>query len=240
MLGPNRTAWISSRWACSRWRFVPSAVERVAGDGQAHGSRLALGSGSDADGAVPHGRRRRAGRKGKGAAIGLLSVDAGATMSAVAAHAGVGRATLHRHFRTRDDLVRAIGARCIEETNEAVRSVDAVDAPPAQRLRAMFDAIVPLGDRYSFLSAETADDEVVRAGYRAQLDWTAALVEQLKEAGEIAPDEPTRWVVGQIDQLVWTAWKAVSDGYLDAPEVADLAQRTLIDGLKQRAAGRRV
>lgn len=170
-------------------------------------------------------------------AIGVLNVNAGATMSEIAARAGVGRATLHRHFRTRSDLVRAIGAQCIEEMNTAVRAVDAADAPPVERLRAMFEAVIPLGDRYSFLGFETADDEVVRAGYQAQLDWTAALVADLKAAGDIAPDVPSRWVVGQIDQLVWTAWTAVAEGRLDVRQASVLALRTLIDGLKRPVAG---
>lgn len=171
------------------------------------------------------------------AAIAVLNANAGATMSEIAIRAGVGRATLHRHFRTRDDLVRAIGAQCVEEMNGAVREFDA-DAPPLERLRAMFDAVIPLGDRYSFLAFETADDDVLQAGYRTQILWTAALVEELKDAADIAPDVPTRWVVAQVDQLVWTAWKAVSDGDLTAQEATDLALRTLIDGLKPRTPGK--
>ncbi|MXY52793.1 MAG: TetR/AcrR family transcriptional regulator [Gammaproteobacteria bacterium] len=171
------------------------------------------------------------------AAIAALSVNRGATMSEIAARAGVGRATLHRHFHTRDELVRAIGAQCVEEMNAAVQAVDAADAPPTERLRAMFNAVIPLGDRYSFLAFETADDEVVRASYRTQLRWTEALAEELKATGDIASDVPTRWVVGQVDQLVWTGWKAVADGYVTGDEASELACRTLIDGLKQPSEG---
>ena len=172
------------------------------------------------------------------AAISALNANAGATMSEIAARAGVGRATLHRHFRTRNDLVLAIGAQCVEEMKAAVLAVDAVNVPPAERLRAMFEAVIPLGDRHNFLGFESADDEVTRSGYQAQLRWAAALVEDLKAAGDIAPDVPSRWVVGQIDQLVWSAWNAVADGFLDVPEASDLALRTLMDGLQRPTAGR--
>ena len=190
-------------------------------------------------GTTPVPARAARGRRSKRAeiveaAIAVLNVNTGASMSEIAAQAGVGRATLHRHFRTRDDLVRAIGAQCVEETTAAARVVDAVDASPVERLRSMFGAVIPLGDRYGFLSFETADDEIVRAGYREQIRWTAALVEELKATGDIAPDVPSRWVVAQIDQLVWTAWKSVAGGDLTAPEASDLAVRTLIHGLKRR------
>ena len=169
------------------------------------------------------------------AAIRLLNANPGATMSEIAARAGVGRATLHRHFQTRNDLVRAISIRCIEEMNVAVRIGQDAGKPAADRLRSMFRAVIPLGDRYSFLSLESADDDNVQQGYQAQLRWAEALVEDLKKQGDIAPDVPTRWVVAQIDQLVWTAWNGVSEGYLTPGEASELAVRTLIHGLHPEA-----
>ena len=52
-------------------------------------------------------------------AIIVLAGNASATMSEIALKAGVGRATLHRQFRSRDDLIRAIKDQCIRETDEA-------------------------------------------------------------------------------------------------------------------------
>ena len=166
------------------------------------------------------------------AAIRLLNVNPGATMSEIATRAGVGRATLHRHFRTRDDLVREIGIRCIEEMNTAVQAGTTPGQPALDRLRGMFRAVIPLGDRYSFLGVEYPDDAGVREGYGAQLRWAESLAEDLKDQGEIARDVPTRWVVAQIDQLVWTAWNGVAEGFLTTDEATELALRTLIDGLR--------
>lgn len=165
--------------------------------------------------------------------MGLLNANTRASMSEIAIRAGVGRATLHRHFRTRNDLIRAIGIRCIEEMNAAVRAVDAPDKPAIDRLRAMFLAVIPLGDRYSFLGSESPKDEILEKSYKAQLRWVAALAEDLRAQGEIARNVPVRWVIAQIDQLVWTAWKGVSDQYISVEEATELAVRTLIHGLKQ-------
>ena len=95
----------------------------------------------------------------------------------------------------------------------------------------MFRAVIPLGDRYSFLGIEYSDDARVREGYGAQLRWAETLAQDLKDQGEIARDVPTRWVVAQIDQLVWTAWNGVAEGFLTTDEATELALRTLIDGL---------
>lgn len=166
------------------------------------------------------------------AAIRLLNVNPGASMSEIAMRAGVGRATLHRHFRTRDDLLDTIGARCLEEMNAAVRAVDSRGRPATERLRMMFLAVVPLGDRYNFLRFDTRQDEDSAEAYAAQLEWVAALVGALKAEGSIDPKIPARWVIGQIDQLVWAAWNEVSDRHLAAGEASELAVRTLLHGLK--------
>ena len=166
------------------------------------------------------------------AAIRVLNANAGATMSEIAVQAGVGRATLHRHFRTRDDLVSAIGIRCVEEMNAAVRAQATAGQPAVDRLRSMFRAVIPLGDRYSFLGTDYTDDPKVREGYATQLHWAEALVEDLKDQGDVARDVPSPWVVAQIDQLVWTAWNAIAEGYLSVDEATELAVRTLTEGLR--------
>ena len=94
----------------------------------------------------------------------------------------------------------------------------------------MFEAVVPLGDRYSFLHREPLADGEVAEGSRAQLDWVAALVSDLKAEGEVAPDVPSARVVGQIDQLVWTGWDQVARGRVAAADAASLCVRTLLEG----------
>ena len=166
-----------------------------------------------------------------GAAIRLWSRNPGATFSEVALHAGVGRATLHRHFRTRDDLLTALAEICIEETNEAVAAAVDRNASASRQLRRMFEAVIPLGDRYHFLYRAEIGDEHTTAEYRRQLDRVGTLVGQLKAEDAVASDVPTAWVVAQIDQLIWTAWNEVASGRVAAADAASLATRTLLHGL---------
>lgn len=165
------------------------------------------------------------------AAIRLWSRNPGATFSEVALRAGVGRATLHRHFRNRDDLLTALAEICIEETNEAVAAAIDRSASASRQLQRMFEAVIPLGDRYSFLYRADIGDEHTTAEYRQQLDRVGTLVGELKAEGAVAADVPTAWVVAQIDQLIWTAWNEVASGRVAAADAAHLAARTLLHGL---------
>ena len=165
------------------------------------------------------------------AAIRMLSVDPGVTMSDIASAAGVGRATLHRHFQGKADLLRTIGARCIEETNAAVLAADVPDGAAVDRLRNMLGSVIPLGDRYAFLLLEGLRDEGLRKAHETQMDWVRLLIGQLKAERAIAEDVPTSWAVALVDQVIWTAWTVVSTEELSTDEAVELALRTLLKGL---------
>lgn len=165
------------------------------------------------------------------AAIRLFNADPGATMTEIAIAAGVGRATLHRHFQDTDDLIQTLSARCMEEMNAAVLATDIPDQPAVARLHAMLKSAIPLGDRYAFLSLERMEDEDLQSGYQEQLNWTTALIEQLKTEQAIAKDVPTSWAVAQVDQVIWTAWTSVWNIELTTDDATDLAMRTLLKGL---------
>lgn len=119
----------------------------------------------------------------------------------------------------------------MEEMNAAVLATDIPDQPAVARLHAMLKSAIPLGDRYAFLSLERMEDEDLQSGYQEQLNWTTALIEQLKTEQAIAKDVPTSWAVAQVDQVIWTAWTAVWNLELTKDDATDLAMRTLLKGL---------
>ena len=84
------------------------------------------------------------------AAIQLLARNPGASMNEIAMVAGVGRATLYRHYSTRDELIAAIFEQSILETDQAVMSSINERMTAFEQLDAMLRAVIPLGDRYHF------------------------------------------------------------------------------------------
>lgn len=167
------------------------------------------------------------------ATIETLMANPAASMSEIAINAGIGRATLHRHFRSRDELTVALGLRCIEETNQAVVAVIRPEQTSLERLERALGAIIPLGDRYSFLNRSTSEDQTLMDAYQAQLQWVEALVQDLKIEGYLDSKVPDTWALALIDQLIWTAWDQVSKGYLSVSDASALALRTLLQGLSK-------
>ena len=165
------------------------------------------------------------------AAIDTLARNPSASLSEISSRAGVGRASLHRHFPSRADLIAAASAQCMDEIDAATSAALADAQTARERLSRMLEAVVPLGDRYHFLVSEAVDDESVRKRYAEELDWLGHLVDELKAEGVIAAAVPRSWAVANIDAQVWLAWSEVAAGNLAPAHAADLALRTLLEGL---------
>ena len=99
------------------------------------------------------------------ATIRLFNIHSGVTMSEIARATDVGRATLHRHFASKSDLLRKVSARCLEEMNASVLATDIPEGPAVEWLCNMLKSAIPLGDRYAFPEVERMEDEDSQTGY---------------------------------------------------------------------------
>ena len=171
------------------------------------------------------------------AAAAALSKNPGASLSDIAAKAGVGRATLHRHFPARDDLIRALALDCLRQTDAATADIPFEEISALEGVRRVLEAVVPLGDRYHFLTLEPAaaqGAEIAETTARQSAEM-AELVEAAKAEGSIAAEVPTAWVTTVFDALVYAAWSAVDEGSVARRDAAALAFRSLTDGLKPKS-----
>ncbi len=167
------------------------------------------------------------------AAGAVLARNPGAAMADIAKEAGVGRATLYRHFPTREDLIRALVLESLHQIDEATQQIPVDRLSAAQVLAEIVEAIVPLGDRFRFLSSEpiVLNDPEIKAAYDRQLDELGDLIEAMKAEGSLDRAVPTAWVVAAIDALVYAAWHAVDDGAVARRDAAALTFRTIMQGL---------
>src|SRR5215475_9965697 len=78
----------------------------------------------------------------------VLVGDPAASLADVAEAAGIGRTTLHKHYATRDDLLRAVGHRAIDLWEQALAGV--ADGPDGG-LRLLIGAMTPIGSQLGFI-----------------------------------------------------------------------------------------
>ena len=166
------------------------------------------------------------------AAFQVLGRDPAASLADIADRAGVGRATLHRHFRGRDDLMVALARTAMGELDEAVDAAVAGAPTHTEALGTSLAAIIPLADRQWFLSREPVEhDPDVMAGYQRQRKELADAIDGARAEGSFGASVPTSWIVRAFEHLVFAAWESVRAGEATASQASALAWRTLTAGL---------
>lgn len=167
------------------------------------------------------------------AAFEVFSRDPSASLSVVAARAGVGRATLHRHFPGRAALLSEMTTIAIAELDAAVDQAVATAETHTEGLRLALRAMVPLGPRQWFLNTDAGvgDGEVQASIAEGRAELIAA-IDAAKSEGCFDPQTPSAWIAEAFDALLYMAWTMVRSELATTDQAADFAWKMLIQDRK--------
>ncbi|OEJ97015.1 TetR/AcrR family transcriptional regulator [Streptomyces thermolilacinus] len=168
------------------------------------------------------------------AAAALLSRKATATMDEVARAAGIGRATLHRHFAGRDALVRALEELGIQEFEAALDTARLDEGTAEEALRRLVAEAEGVAGLLSFLVTENQLFEGdVNEGW-ARLDArVSALFRRGQERGEFRFDLTPAWLTEAFYSLVGTCAWAVHDGRVAGKDFQHMVAELLLGGARR-------
>ena len=188
--------------------------------------------------ARPYGRRADAERNRESIldhATRLLVDDPAVGMGEMAGASGIGRATLYRHFPTREELIQAIADRALDETERAIVASRLEEGTALEALRRLVAALLEIGDRYRFLLAQaTTQSQAAAGGAQAELrvaDRLAALFERGGATGELSRYLPPAWMTTMVGVVVLAAAQRDLSGCLDQDRAIDIVMETLLYGL---------
>lgn len=164
----------------------------------------------------------------------LLAEDPAIGMSEIAIAAGIGRATLYRHFPTREELIEAIGTRAAGEAEHAIAASRLDEGTTEEALHRLVLALLEIGDRYRFLlmqDAHPASEQQFR-GYQERLGAPVlAFIRRGQAAGELSPTLPLTWISGIMGAVIVTAVQEIAAGRLDAGQAPAIVTATLLYGM---------
>jgi AcrR family transcriptional regulator len=181
--------------------------------------------------------RDAAARRGSAAAlldvaVAVLIADPAASLGQVAEAAGIGRTTLHKHYATRDDLLRAVAHRAIDRWEQATAGIDGMGDPDGG-LRALAEAMVPLGPQLTFLWRTTLfdhDPEILQR-WRAIEMQAHQLLTRAAQRGQLRSQVPEFWLLQTFHSLVYVASESVHSGHLAPRDAPGLVVDTFLRGL---------
>ncbi|MGV9292889.1 TetR/AcrR family transcriptional regulator [Amycolatopsis sp. NPDC003676] len=164
----------------------------------------------------------------------FASADTEPSMRAIASEAGVGIATLYRHFPTRESLVDAVYQDQVSRLTAGARELLA-EVGPATALRRWMDLfgdwIATKNGMLDTLLAMVESGEIVHAHTRTELLAAVdGLLEAGRTSGELRPDVPAEDIAAALIGIFTVA---------GSPEHKAMAGRLLdllMDGLRPTAA----
>ncbi|QCI63232.1 TetR/AcrR family transcriptional regulator [Phreatobacter stygius] len=166
----------------------------------------------------------------------MLARDPRASLDDIARAAKVGRATLHRHFASRTDLLREIGLAALTMIEAAVVAAQPSDGTPEQALRRLIDALTPLGVHAHFLlyAADLFDDPALKQADERITGLILPVVLRARRAGLIRADVPDAWIFASLEALLYAAWNAVQIGTVARNDAPRLVLTSFLQGVGGR------
>jgi Bacterial regulatory proteins, tetR family. len=110
-----------------------------------------------------------------------------ATINDVAVEAGVGRATLYRYFKTRDQLVSALWEAALAEIDERLEAARLEQVPFEEGVARVVRAVASVGAHYEVLLREQSHEDLER-GRELLGERMRALLERGQRSGALRDD----------------------------------------------------
>jgi AcrR family transcriptional regulator len=169
-------------------------------------------------------------------AAGLLARDPQVGMAEVATAAGVGRATVYRHFPTREALLTAIYDSGIGMAEAAMRDCRLDEGTAPEALSRLTHAWIDVIERFAFteIVAQTGHFQSEERNARREAIFAEplfALVRRGQDVGEFTRALPADWLLATFGALLHNAGLSISAGTLTRDDAPDLVLRTLLHGV---------
>jgi AcrR family transcriptional regulator len=162
-----------------------------------------------------------------------LAASPDASMSEIAEASGLARATLYRHFATREELLREIYRSGLDSAAEAIEAAEPNRGSAPEALRRVIDTLMVVGDRYRVITEQRLEYPDLLPHAEAAFVPFGELVERGQREGTIRDDLPPRWLTAAILVLVGEAIRAVGRGDLAAKGAAGVVAATALESIQR-------
>lgn len=163
----------------------------------------------------------------------LLALNPTASLVEIAAYAKIGKATLHRYFSSREELMLALGFQALELISKALENCQLEQGSVIEALTRAVQALVPLGDKLHFLLSEPILDHHpgFTAADRSTQEPVLRLLQRGQSSGELRPDLSPEWMLHILNYALFAAWHSVHEGTVAKRDAPRMLLTTILRGI---------
>lgn len=162
----------------------------------------------------------------------MLADDPAASMSAIAAAAGVDRRTIYRRFASREELLQAIYIARLEAIEQAMATARFVESPVPVALHRYVEGIIGVNRTWPVDLTRMLHDPAIRERRARSVEALDAFLRRAADEGLLRPGLPERWVSRVLQQMLHLGAEELP-GRSDA-EAADILVETFLHGTGTR------
>ncbi|MBB6548413.1 TetR/AcrR family transcriptional regulator [Nonomuraea rubra] len=173
------------------------------------------------------------------AAIHHLNESPAASMAQLAEAVGISRATLHRHFSNRDELMLALAHRAYDQWEHLQASSGLAAATASgdpeeleRAMHALLEGVIDVADEYGFgLTDERLVTHPELARRTRELEEREVVFyAAAQRAGLLRADLPARWIGNLVYGLLVTVRESLRNGDVARRDVTRLLISTFLHG----------
>lgn len=168
------------------------------------------------------------------AAARVLGRRPDAAMSDIAEAAGVGRATLYRHFPTRDSLLHGVADAGTAELSDAFAAATLDDIPADRAISRIISIFLRTGAKYAALAGQLEEYGDPESKEECVVVPVHHVLERGVRDGLLRPDVPRELLFEMLSALVERSLWLVIAGTVLPEAAADAVTLLFLDGARRR------